>query len=388
MSQSEVNDPTSYPTLNVTGVDVNSNLSVTPIVTSIEIVDPDAYPKLNITVSDYPSLTILESPNIVIGGGGGGGGIGPKGEKGDAGPQGSAGPAGATGYGYTGAFISGSTLYMVPVLNGIPQSPVAIGTVSGGGSESLWVNSAPTNVTVGGLTSGSVLTGYNAIKILEGILYQYQPVSFTSFSTNLGSNLLELNQTTGSGNFNSTWSTSGPTGNWTSNSLSIVRTVNGGSDTTIASGFSYNASPRSITHPTYQYTSPTTLAFTINGSQAQGSSVSYTESYYWLYKVYWGSSASTSITNFSGFSSEFNSSTPSTARSFVGNGTQQYYYFVIPSTFTSYVKFKDTSTQNTVPFLAEQTINVTNPYGQSITYKYYRSSNSSAGSITILPSIS
>jgi hypothetical protein len=278
---------------------------------------------------------------------------------------------------------------MIPVLNGIPQSPVAIGTVNGGGSsETLWTDPDPTLITIGGLVSGSNLVGDNAIKILEKILYPYQPVSFSSFSANLGSTQLELNQTLESATINSTWSVAGPTANWTSNSLSIVRTVNGGSSTIMDSGFSYNASPKPLIHPSYQYNTPTTVAFTVSGSQTEGSSANYTESYYWLNKVYWGLTASTAITDFSGFSSEFASSSPTTSRLFTGNGTQKYYYFVLPDAFSSYVIFKDTSTNNTIPFNPSVNISITNAYGLSISYKYYRSLNPYAGSVTILPSIS
>jgi hypothetical protein len=394
MSESEVNSPNSYPNLNVTGADTNSNLSITPNVTSVDVIDPNAYPKINVTLTDYPSITVVQSPDIIIGGGGNGSGSfvpGPAGPAGPAGARGATGATGApgtTGYGYTGAFISGSTLYMVPVVDGIPQSAVPIGTVSGGGSETLWTDPDPTLVTIGGLPSGSTLVGDNAIKILEKILYPYQPVSFSSFSANLGSSVLELNQTLGSSTINASWSTSGPTANWTPNSLSIVRKVNGVGGTTMDSGFSYNASPRSLVHPSYQYTTPTTLSFTISGSQTQGSNPEYIDYYYWLYKVYWGLSASTSITDFTGFSSAFASSSPTTARTFTTDGSERYYYFAIPSAFSNYISFKDTTTNNTVPFNSAVTISVTNDYGLSISYKYYRSLNSSSGSVTILPSIS
>ena len=392
MSESEVNSPNSYPNLNVTGADTNSNLSITPNVTSVDVIDPNAYPKINVTLTDYPSITVVQSPDIIIGGGGNGSGSfvpGPAGPAGATGATGATGAPGTTGYGYTGAFISGSTLYMVPVVDGIPQSAVPIGTVSGGGSETLWTDPDPTLVTIGGLPSGSTLVGDNAIKILEKILYPYQPVSFSSFSANLGSSVLELNQTLGSSTINSTWSTSGPTANWTPNSLSIVRKVNGGSSTTMDSGFSYNASPRGLTHPSYQYTTPTTLSFTISGSQTQGSNPEYIDYYYWLYKVYWGQSASTTITDFTGFSSESVSNSPTTARSFTNNtGTSKYFYIAIPDSFTPYVSFTNAEGGLSISFQAYQTITVTNPYGLAITYKYYRSTNPSfTSSLNILPSI-
>jgi hypothetical protein len=391
MSGSQVNSPDSYPTLNVTGTDVNSNVSITPNVTSIEITQPENYPKLNLTIGDYPSLTVLPSPEIIIGGGGGNGGVaipGPKGDRGNTGSTGATGPQGVTGSGYTGAFISGYTLYMVPILDGVPQTAVPIGTVGVcGGSETLWTNSNPTLTTVGGLNAGATLVGYNSIRILERILYPYQSVSFNTFSANLGTTLLELNQTISSASHNFTWATSGPNSNWTNGSVSIIRTINGGSSTTLFSGLNYNSYPQSFSHPSYQYSTPTTLTFTISGSQAEGSNPNTVENYYWLYKVYWGSSTSPSISNFTGFNSEFASDSLLTARNFVGDGTQKYYYFVIPSSFTSYTSFKDTGSGFQMAFESSQTISVTNAYGLSITYKYYRSTNSSAASATVLPSI-
>jgi hypothetical protein len=105
-----------------------------------------------------------------------------------------------------------------------------------------------------------------------------------------------------------------------------------------------------------------------------------------LHRVYWGLSASPSISDFTGFNSEFASSTPTTARTFTGNGTDRYFYFVIPSTFTSYTSFRLDGFL--YPFEPAVTISVTNAYGLSVSYKYYRSTVNSAGTATILPSIS
>lgn len=385
MSGSSVNPPNSYPNLNITETG-NSGLSVTNDSISIEVIDPNLYPSVNVTVSNTPSLTVLSSPNIVIGGGGNGG-PGTPGPQGDRGSTGATGPQGVTGSGYTGAFISGSTLFMSPIIDGVVQAPAAIGTVSGGGgTETKWTNPNPTGVTIGGLAYGSNLVGFNAIEILEDILYPYQPVSFASFTVNLPSGIKDLNQPVTGNTYNAEWTTSGPTGNWSSSSLDIVRTVNGGSSTELMSNQNYNSSPFAISHPTYQFTTPTTLTFTITGSQSEQGDVNRTQSYYWLHRVYWGLSASPSISDFTGFNSEFASSTPTTARTFTGNGTDRYFYFVIPSTFTSYTSF--TSAGFLYPFEPAVTISVTNAYGLSVSYKYYRSTVNSAGTATILPSIS
>lgn len=357
MCPSEPTNPESYPNIIVTVPDGNQNLTVNTSTTNAEIIDPNLYPQLNIAVSTtYPNLIINPAPDIVIGSNGGSnfapGGQGPPGPQGNTGPTGPQGNTGATG------------------------------------EESLWTNANPTLVTVGGLPLGSTLLGFNAIQILEEILYPYQPVSFSSFSVDLGGYELELNQPITGDDYTCSWTTSGPNENWVVGSLSVVRTVNGGSSTTLLSGLDYNDSPQSISHPTYQYNVPTNLAFTITGQQDEQSAPTSTETYSWKYKMYWGLTSGASITNFSNFSSEFITSTSTSSRLFTGNGTQQYFYFVIPNSFTSYTSFKNVLNNLSIPFQAAQTVTVTNPYGSSIQYKYYRSTNSSASTVTILPSIS
>lgn len=379
MSESSVNSPNSYPNLNVTETN-NSDISVTANVTSVEITDPNLSPQLNLTISDYPSLTIIPSPEIVIGGGGGGG-PGGQGVPGEQGPRGNTGPQGPTGQGYSGAFISGGTLYLNPYILGVVQPPVGIGQVSGG-SESIWLNTDPILTTVGGLAAGSTLTGLNAIQILEEMLYPYQPVSFNSFTVNLGASTLDLNQPISAGVYSSSWNTSGPNANWVAGSVSVSSSVGG----SLVSGLNYNSDPVSITHPEYKYTTPTTVTFTLSGQQLEGSNPQTTQSYSWKHRVYWGSSTSTSITNFTGFSSEFADSSPTTTRSFTGDGsTPKYYYFVIPSSFANYVKFYQGVSE--AAFDPAVTISVTNAYGLSVSYKYYKSSVTSVGNALIYPSL-
>ena len=121
----------------------------------------------------------------------------------------------------------------------------------------------------------------------------------------------------------------------------------------------------------------------------EGANVSASESYYWQHKVYWGSSTNPAITDFTDLSGDFATSTPTTDRLISGTeGIQKYFYFVIPSGFTSYTGFKDVSTQLTIPFNSAVTISVSNAYGVSTSYKYYRSFDTSDGTLNIRPSIS
>jgi hypothetical protein len=359
----------------------------------VEIVNTNPYPQLVLSLSNqYPAITVNPTADIVLGSG--------DGRQGEPGPRGSTGATGSPGSGYTGAFISGLTLYMTPVVNGVEQAPVAIGTISSGTpSETKWDDATLTNTTVGGLNSGANLVGQTAIQILKEILYSYESVSFTAFTVNLsgGNGDRELGQTIGAATRSASWTTSGPTYNWLPGTLKIVRTVNGGSSTEIYSGGDYDSSPVSISHPLFGYSSPTNLAFTISGDQEEGADAQILETYSWKYKMYWGMYEDPQLdllSNFNSFSSAFVSSTPNTTRAFSNNtGIPKYFYFVVPmaSGFAEYTSFKSIigSTQNDMPFVLPpaQLLNFTNPYSVDISYKVYRSQERSAiESINILPS--
>ena len=223
MSGSELNNPNSYPNIIVTVPSSNAALTVTTSTINSDIIDPNLYPTLTVSVtSQYPVLKILTSPPIIIGSGGGSsfvpGGAGPPGANGATGATGATGAAGTTGDGYTGAFISGSTLYMTPIIAGVEQSSVAIGTVSGAGSELTWTNTNPVTTTIGGIDSGDIINlGSKAIEILELMFYPYQPVSFSTFSVNLAGGIKELGQGITGSTVNTTWTASGPTYNWIPN---------------------------------------------------------------------------------------------------------------------------------------------------------------------------
>jgi hypothetical protein len=391
MSGSELNNPNSYPNIIVTVPSGDAALTVTTSTINSDILDPTLYPTLNVNVtSEYPVLKILTSPPIIIGSGSGSssfapGGAGPPGANGATGATGATGAAGRTGDGYTGAFISGSTLYMTPVIAGVAQSSVAIGTVSGAGSELTWTNTNPVTTTIGGIDSGDIISlGSKAIEILQLMFYPYQPVSFSAFSVNLIGGIKELGQGITGSTVNTTWIASGPTYNWVPNGITLTR--NQGTSL-VVDNLNYNSTPI-VTHPPYVFTTPTILTFTLTGDQLEGSNVSRTESYNWQHKVYYGSSTNPAITDFTDLTGEFATNTPINVRTIVGDGINpKYFYFVIPSAFDSYTGFKDDATSFSIPFNAALTISVTNAYGVSTSYKYYRSFETSDGTLNIRPSV-
>lgn len=357
----------------------------------VDIVSTNPYPQLILSLSDqYPSITVTNTPNIILGSGGGA-----QGQQGLPGTTGATGAPGTTGFGYTGAYISGFTLYMTPVVGGVEQSPVAIGTVSlEGPGETVWNDHTGINVSVGGLNIGEDLFGKNAIQILKEMLYAYESVSFTSFTVDLlgGTSDRELGQTINGATRTASWTPAGPTYNWIAGSLNIVRTVNGGSPTTMFSSGNYDDYTTSITHTSYSYSSPTNLVFTLSGQQEEGSNPNITETYSWKYKMYWGCYEGENLNdllNFNNFSSAFITSVSTTTRTFTNtSGSAKYFYFMVPDIFTEYTRFVSIvgTTESEMAFQIPSVLVVQNPYGQFISYKYYRSDvNSAISSINISP---
>jgi hypothetical protein len=109
--------------------------------------------------------------------------------------------------------------------------------VVSGGTYSL---SSPSTVTVGGLTSGSVLTGLTSNEILEDILVPYLAPTFSSFSISGQQQTVEVDITNPilSGNQTFLWSTT-QSGNVASNSVTI-RDVTGAAD--LATGLANDGS--------------------------------------------------------------------------------------------------------------------------------------------------
>ena len=93
MSGSELNNPNSYPNIIVTVPSGDAALTVTTSTINSDIVDPTLYPTLNVNVtSQYPVLKITPSPSIIIGSG-----SGSSSGSGSPGAPGQAGATGATG---------------------------------------------------------------------------------------------------------------------------------------------------------------------------------------------------------------------------------------------------------------------------------------------------
>ena len=254
----------------------------------------------------------------------------------------------------------------------------------------VWSKDDVIPTTIGGIASGTVgqtLDGLSAIEILEKLLYPYQTLSFSSFTTGLPiSQTVEVGTPSASveGPHTSTWALNNSS-NLTANSISISRSQNSSGLTPLVSSLSGTSS--SVTHPVYSYSAPTNLIFTISANQTTGGAVTKTQTYSWRKKIWYGKSNSTALTQYSDFSS-FSSifthnltSISSANYSFpTTTGDDQYLYIIIPAD-SSYSTFTDAGFES--PFEPPVTITITNSKNVQLDYKYYRSFNPQILNITV-----
>lgn len=258
-----------------------------------------------------------------------------------------------------------------------------------------WKRTDTTTDAVGAIPAGTTITsGKDAIAIIEQMLYSYKSPSFNSFDVALASTTLNLGDTIAAGNRTATWGY-GSLGNtnWTSNSIGVARGSQG-----IAGNVSYSTASISVPHPNpYTYSTPTNLVFNLTGGQAQGGTISTSQTYSWRHRIWYGKSDLTALTQFSDFSSIFSNFFTQGTTSFTtynypyvdSSPTPKYLYILTPTspgTITGdydYTKFKDTSTNLIWPFNAPINLTVTGYNSISITYKVYRSLNATGGAVTI-----
>ena len=252
----------------------------------------------------------------------------------------------------------------------------------------VWSKDDVIPTTIGGIASGTVgqtLDGLSAIEILEKLLYPYQTLSFSSFTTGLPiSQTVEVGTTSAAGAYTSTWALNNSS-NLTANSISISGSRDSSGLTPLVSSLSGTSS--SVTHPVYSYSAPTNLIFTISANQTTGGAVTKTQTYSWRKKIWYGKSNSTALTQYSDFSS-FSSifthnltSISSANYSFpTTTGDDQYLYIIIPAD-SSYSTFTDAGFES--PFEPPVTITITNSLGVQLSYKYYRSFNPQILNITV-----
>lgn len=288
-------------------------------------------------------------------------------------------PAGLT-YGEMAVNIADRLLYV----GGTAGESVLIS--GSGGSETTWSRADATLATdIAGVPAGTTFaSGTTAIEILEQILYPYQPVSFSSFSTGLNATY-ELGQTAGNGAGTVTWATGGPDENWVSGSLYIY--YSGFVSGNLVSGGSPTADTASVTYPAFRSTNigANTLTLGISGQQDEGTNpVTRSQTRRWWSRLYWGKSTNPALTDplvlLNGSTNLLESTGSGTAAAITTASGGYFYTFI----HDDYDISKMTLGGFDVALQPGYTASVMNTHGFSTTYKVYRTTNQLNDALTII----
>jgi len=263
-----------------------------------------------------------------------------------------------------------------------------------------WASATPTLATnLAGIPAGTVIpAGETAVQVLQRILYPYQTVGFSGFALSGVGSVYEIGQAFPTSS-TATWSTTGPSANWTAASGSIVLTRLDGTTTTLASGFNPTAQSQalaipSITPPTSPV-SANSVKFTLSASQAQGSTTPAEVLRFWFSRFYFGKATSGSLmtptfdVTGSGSGNLLQTTSlqgPSNFTANVGAGDGFFYLFIHDSyTLSTAAPFYGLKYGgNALATDAIITVPLTNSYGVTATYKRYKSTYALGDALSIV----
>ena len=282
------------------------------------------------------------------------------------------------GFGGTGADLSatgGPNMVVVQQTEGASFTVVPIGDLD---VTVEYSNPVPTPATLGGIAAGSTFTDQTMQEMWTSLLYPYQVPVFTSFYIVGQASPLEVGQSiVADPSF--TWSTINPS-NITPNTI-IISDVT--ASTVIASGVA-DTPPEATTYGTVTKVSATSEVFEIVATDTKNNSFTDNYTVDWLWRVYWGDSASTSL-----LSGDVVALTSSQLQSgFAGDyafsaASGEYKIFCYPASMGTATSFIDAGTGFAVPFNAPYNVNVTNAYGVTTSYNVHQSTYQLGGALTL-----
>jgi len=255
----------------------------------------------------------------------------------------------------------------------------------GGGGGGVYNRQSPSTIGVGGLPSGSSLTGLTWQELLEHILCPYIAPAFTSFTSSLFTTYeVGDSPTSGVRTVNYTVSNAG--------NIKVQPPLVGALSTTIPSA-TFPINPvNMVGSGSFQITipantrllAPGSMTISMQGTNSQNNPIGPTSgSLVWRQRVFWGQSSSTSLTESeikalqnnalrSGFAATY---------SFASGGYKWLWY---PASMGTASTFTDIGTG--FPVAMDSTvysISVTNSFGVTETYRGHRTLNILGGSINI-----
>ncbi len=239
-----------------------------------------------------------------------------------------------------------------------------------------YVRPTPMDITVGGATAGTTFDG-SIQDALDTILYPYVAPAFTSFSLS-GYSTLEVGDEIPTGSQTFTFNCS-QDGNVQANSIDFE---NVSDSVTYATGTANDNTETVTFAQNVIRTTAGSKTFRVTGQNTQNNAFSRNYNVNWRFRVFYGESADTSLTEAQIEALRANLLTSSANRtySFLGG---DYKYMCWPTSFSQPTQFKDANTGFAVAMESPVTVSVTNPFGVTQDYYVYRTTNTLAGAIDI-----
>lgn len=248
---------------------------------------------------------------------------------------------------------------------------------------STYTNATPVPVTIGGISAGSTFLNQTLQQMFDALLYPYQSPAFTSFGISGQTTLLEVGLNSAIALRTFLWTTSNPA-NVVANSIAIRDVTLGVSPPFPAIGLANDGSESfnfAITSPVGQGSH----TWSIEATNTNSILFLTTFTVNWNFRLYYGTSASTPLTEAQIEALAVSSLTTTALGTYnFGAAASQYKYLSFPNTFTQPTLFKDAATNLVVPFTQLSDVSVTNSNGVVQMYSVWRSFNQLGGAITII----
>lgn len=261
--------------------------------------------------------------------------------------------------------------------------------VSGGGASITYTNLTPIQSALGGITVGQTFNGATMQQMWDYLLYPYLNPAFSSFGVS-GASVLEVGDalpTSLTFSWNSTQDS-----NVSPNSIVITDTTGTLLTGQPADGSNSHTYGSAVSLNTYgSYTWSISGTNTLNGTYAS----SLTK--YWFWKVYWGTSSSTSTPTASFVKNLTNGQLLGGKAGTYSFSANDYKYLAIPASYG----VPGSIYYNGLPFALADSgdgyssgggnitylpISITNDFGQTTTYNVFRSKNPLVGAVSMIVS--
>lgn len=244
-----------------------------------------------------------------------------------------------------------------------------IGGAAGGGCVMNTDDPVPSDH--GGLEAGTDINGMSPCDVLKLILYPYAYPAFTSFYIANQSTVLEVGDKVTGGVRTFKWSTTNDE-NIQENSISIKDLTQ---NTTLGSNLANDGQEDLDIGSDIVYTSPATHTWQISGVNTKNETFTRNFSVRWYYRVYWGSSPNDTLTEDEIKALPNSQLKPNATGDYNfsnDNGDELYYYVVYPDSWGDISSWVDTDTGFGVDYTNAGTVDVTNDFGVTVTYRLLR----------------